>query len=191
MKRAMSAVAAVLACLLPAAEALAALSQDRVEAILGQVGFQGTVRYQSGGVNHSHWNPMTNMINASIDPMIPEKGQIYVLLHEAAHEQQAREGMLPSEDEVWVPLARMIHIEWDADVRALKMGCQFGVTKEDFLAYWEHRTEVDGYGGDLLHGSLAERVGYVMQNAPRCLPPTADQAAGAPEEPAGVAGNRG
>ncbi len=163
MKRAMW----VLALLLATGTA-SALTQDAAETILSQVGYKGTVSYREDSVNRSGWNALTDSIDVRIQPTIPDKGAIYVLLHEAAHEQQAREGRLLPTEPTPVPLVRHILLEWDADVRALTMGCRFGITKNDFLDYWRYRASFDGYGGDPLHGRLDDRVAYAMDHAPDC-----------------------
>jgi hypothetical protein len=86
---------------------------------------------------------------------------IYVLLHEAAHYHQWRQGRVLGRDSV--------EIEWEADVWAAQAMCGLGLEPSTVADFFEFLRASWGYEGDATHGSASERVANVLHSV-RCRP---------------------
>jgi hypothetical protein len=84
---------------------------------------------------------------------------IYVLLHEAGHYHQWRQGQLLGRD--------LVQVEWEADVWAAQAMCALGLEPSTVAAFFDFLRVSWGYEGDTAHGPAVERVANVL-NSVRC-----------------------
>jgi hypothetical protein len=86
---------------------------------------------------------------------------VYVLLHEAAHYHQWRQGRVLGRD--------LVELEWEADVWAAQAMCSLGLEPSTVADFFEFLRASWGYEGDAAHGPAVDRVANVLRSV-RCRP---------------------
>jgi hypothetical protein len=93
---------------------------------------------------------------------MPDAWAIIILLHEAAHYIQWRDGYIDSMESV--------DREWQADIWGINAACQIGGTNMDFHDLWVWMLEEYGDVQSGTHGQHTQRMLSGMRRAHACIP---------------------
>jgi hypothetical protein len=91
---------------------------------------------------------------------MPDSWAIVILLHEAAHYLQWRDGYLFGRP--------LVEVEWEADVMGMNMACQRGVTLRDFHDLFAWAIEHYGDATSWSHGQRSLRMLNGLSRAHAC-----------------------